>query len=239
MTKFLTTPTINIKYLIHAIWLYLLLGFATNSYAQKPVNDTCSSAKLISLGGSNFGIGTYLGDSIAIDSATVQLGEFFHSSLVTSGNDKKSIWYKFYLPTRRGINIELKQNTSAIAIKDCGFTTYLGDQCLPTSSMATAAKLTTLNQFGSSFHPCMDPGWYMVQVSAKSRAIGKVFLEITTSYPYAHSAILNAEYDARDSAYQFGDRIIGKKGNTSAYVEFELGCYTVKDTAELCFFTQS
>jgi len=141
--------------------------------AQTPPNDSCQSVIDIPLGSGGFTIGTFQSDSINIDSASIQVGEFFHSSLISSGNDKKSIWYRFYIPARRGVNIELKQNANAIATKDVGFTTYLSNQCMPSSTDATNAKLTTLNQFGSSFHPCMDPGWYLVQVSAKARAMGK------------------------------------------------------------------
>ena len=186
-----------------------LLLFSLVGYAQKPANDSCSKASIIAFGSDNFQTGVFYSDSFSIDSATTQIGEFFHSSLVSSGNDKKSIWFAFYLPTRRGVNIELKQNNNAIATVDCGFTTYKSDSCYPGSYAATAAKLTSLNKFGSSFHPCMDPGWYMVQVSAKTRAMGKVFLEITTSYPYESSSVLNATYDHKDSAYDFGDQIVG------------------------------
>ncbi len=156
-----------------------------------------------------------------MDSATIQVGEYFHTSLVTSGNDKKSIWFKFYIPTRRGLDIELKQHGTAIQTNDVGFTTYLSNNCLPTSTDASNAKLTTLNQFGSSFHPCVDPGWYLVQVSAKNRAQGKVYLEITTSYPYTHSSVVDAEYDARDSAYRFPD-FLGAPGYGAKSIQFEL-----------------
>ena len=214
--------------------LFCLFLFSANlfSYAQVAVNDSCHNSKEIIIGSSSYGIGVYTTDSVSMDSATIQLGEYFHSSLVTAGNDKKSVWFKFYLPVRRGVNIELKQNSNNIGTKDCGFTTYFADSCLPTSTQAVAAKLTTLNQFGSSFHPCMDPGWYMVQVSAKSRAMGKIYLELTTSFPYQYAPVTNAEFDNRDSAYDFGDQIVGKPGSQSGTKTFELGCYTVLDSTE-------
>ncbi|MBI1306538.1 MAG: T9SS type B sorting domain-containing protein [Bacteroidetes bacterium] len=210
---------------------FLLIGNSL-AKAQKPVNDSCSKAIIINLGNGGFGRGLFISDSVSIDSATIQTGEYFHSSLVSAGNDKKSVWYRFYIPSRRGVNIELKQHANAIATKDCGFTTYKSESCLPTSTMATASKITTLNQFGSSFNPCMDPGWYMVQVSAKSRAAGKIYLEITTSYPYEYSAVVNAKYDVADSAYRFGNTIVGFGGDNSKYVDFELGCYTIDDSSE-------
>ncbi|MDI1234524.1 MAG: hypothetical protein PSX81_09595, partial [bacterium] len=215
--------------------------------AQRPQNDTCSKSIKINLGSANFGIGTFWSDSVSIDSGTIQIGEYFHSSLVSAGNDKKSVWFKFYLPARRGINIELKQTANAIGVTDCGFTTFYGDQCLPTSTMATSAKITTLNQFGSSFHPCMDPGWYMIQVSSKARAMGKIYIKVTTSFPYTHFGVSDAQYDAMDSAFYLGNQVIGKKGFNSQYKDFELGCYTIKDSTEYFYamgnkyarFTQS
>lgn len=203
------------------LFSYVLLS-TTFVSGQAPPNDSCQSVIDISLGTGGFAIGTFQSDSINIDSATIQVGEYFHSSLISSGNDKKSIWYRFYIPARRGVNIELKQNANVIATKDVGFTTYLSGQCLPGSTDATNAKLTTLNQFGSSFHPCMDPGWYLVQVSAKARAMGKVYLEITTIYPHQYPAVVNAEYDDQDSAYDFGNQIVGKLGSQSGYIDYEL-----------------
>jgi hypothetical protein len=204
-------------------------------FAQAPANDTCSNAAIFTIPQSGFAIGTYDTDSFDLTNATVQVGEYFHTSLVTSGNDKKSIWIKFYIPTRRGLDIELRQNGNAILTNDVGFTTYLSNTCLPGSTAASAAKLTTLNQFGSSFHPCVDPGWYMVQISSKTRANGKVFLRLKTSFPYTHAAVTDAEYDAKDSTYDFGSALVGGGGYKTGYVDFELGCYTVKDSTE--FFT--
>lgn len=216
------------------ILVFLFLVFASvSASAQAPANDSCHNAEVLYVGTNGYGFGTFLTDSVALDSATIQVGEYFHSSLVTSGNDKKSIWFKFYLSARRGVDLELKQNSNNIATKDCGFTTYYANQCLPTSTMATAAKLTTLNQFGSSFHPCMEPGWYMVQVSAKARAKGKIYLQIKTTYPHEYPAVVNAEYDARDSAFYFGDQIVGKRGSQSGTASYEMGCYTIKDSTEL------
>ncbi len=221
-----------LKYLYRVLLFSSSIFLAGDVFAQLPQNDSCQNAIEIGLGTGGFSIGTFQSDSINIDSATLQVGEYFHSSLVSSGNDKKTIWFKFYIPARRGVNIELKQNANAIATKDVGFTTYLTDQCLPASTAATNAKLTTLNQFGSSFHPCMDPGWYLVQVSSKARAMGKVYLEITTIYPHQYPAVVNAEYDDQDSAYDFGDQIVGKYGSQSAYVDYEMGCYTISDSTE-------
>ncbi len=213
-------------------FLGILFLVSHMSYAQRPDNDSCNNAKLITFGSDNFGIGVYESDSTAIDSADIQVGEWFHSSQVSSGNDKKTVWYKFYLPARRGVDIELRQTATAIAVRDVGFTTYYSDQCLPTSNQATAAKITTVNQIGSSFHPCLEPGWYLVQISAKSRAEGNVFLRITTSFPYQHSNVNNAQYDVCSTAYDFGTTVIGRPGWQTQSVNFQLGCYSIKDSTQ-------
>jgi hypothetical protein len=212
-------------------FLFILL-VSYKSYAQRPLNDSCHNAKSINFGSDNFGIGVYESDSTAIDSADIQVGEWFHSSQVSSGNDKKSVWYKFYIPARRGVDIELRQTATAIAVRDVGFTTYYSDQCLPTSNQATAAKITTVNQIGSSSHPCLEPGWYMVQISAKSRAEGNVFLRITTSFPYQHSNVNDAQHDVCSIAYNFGTTVIGRPGWQTQSMNFQLGCYSLKDSSQ-------
>ncbi|MGB0851067.1 MAG: hypothetical protein ACPGTP_07460, partial [Bacteroidia bacterium] len=223
-----STLTAKLKYYL----LFLLVFFQFHVFSQVPINDNCANAELFTIPENGFGIGTFETDSFDLDSATIEVGEYFHTSLVTSGNDKKSIWFKFYLPTRRGLDIELKQHGTAIQTNDVGFTTYFSNSCLPGSVAANDAKLTTLNQFGSSFHPCVDPGWYMVQISSKTRANDKVYLQIKTSFPHTHSNVTDAEYDVKDSAARFAT-VLGLGDVQSSTISFDLGCYTIDDSTEL------
>jgi hypothetical protein len=220
------------KHFLSYSWLGFLVFSISGLYAQKPLNDSCSNAMRVTLGTANFGLGAYQSDSVAIDSADVEPGEWFHASQVSSGNDKKSVWFKFYLPTNRGVDIELWQTGSSIAIRDAGFTTYKTNSCLPGSIEAGNARITTLNQFGSSFHPCLETGWYMVQVSAKARATGKVYLKITTSYPYEHFGITNVQWDRCSQARDLGNTVIGRPGRQDASWDFVMGCYTLDDSSE-------
>ena len=203
-----------------------------SSWAQQPSNNNCQNASLINFDNGNFGIGTFTSDSFLIDSATIQNNEWFHSSLVAAGNDKKSIWYKFYLPARRGVEIELRQYIGGIDSRDVGFTTYLSDSCLPGATSATNAKITAINQIGSSSHPCLDPGWYLVQLSAKSAVTGGLFLRITTTIPYQNFNVNNATLDVCSTSYNFGDTIVGRKGWQTKSIDFNLGCYSIKDSSE-------
>lgn len=221
-----------IKYIIPVFALCLWSEWAL---AQSPSNDDCAQAEEIRISNGGFGVGKFKSDTFNVRNAGLQTGETFHSSLVSVGNDQKSIWFKFYLPVKRGVSVELTQPASAIGAKDAGFTTYKSDSCLPTSSAITSAKLTPLNQFGSSFHPCLDPGWYLVQVGAKSRASGPVDLVLQVTYPYQNKFVLNASFDLADSAYDFGVQSkVGtiELGPKSWDVNYELGCYTLKDSNE-------
>jgi len=97
------------KFIYRIVVFCVALFTSAHVSAQIPVNDSCHNAIEVAIGNNNFGLGTFQSDPILIDSADIQVGEHFHSSLVSSGNDKKSIWFKFYLPVRRGVDIELKQ----------------------------------------------------------------------------------------------------------------------------------
>lgn len=220
------------KYIVTVFILCLLSQW---SVAQSPSNDNCSQAAEIQISNGGFGIGKFKSDTFNVRSAGLQTGETFHSSLVSVGNDQKSIWFKFYLPVKRGVSVELTQPASAIGAKDAGFTTYKSDSCLPTSSAITSAKLTPLNQFGSSFHPCLGPGWYLIQVGAKNRASGPVDIVLQVSYPYQNQFVLNATYDLADSAYDFGSQSKSgtiELGPKSWEKSYELGCYTLRDSTE-------
>jgi gliding motility-associated-like protein len=223
----------NFKLLRLITFGLLLVG--SLAYGQAPSNDNCNQAVNIAISNGGFGIGKFKSDTFNVRSATLQSGESFHSSLVSVGNDQKSIWFKFYIPVRRGVSIELTQPASAIGAKDVGFTTYKSSFCLPSSGSITKAKLTPLNQFGSSFHPCLDPGWYIIQVGAKSRANGVVSINMETSFPYQNKFVLNAAYDEPDSCFDFGS--LSSKGTIEVgdkewETYYELGCYTLRDSTE-------
>ena len=206
----------------------LLTILYTTVYAQ-PKNDSCARLQNIPISKSGYGTGVFSTDTFNIASATIEGSEYFHPDLVSVGNDKKSIWFKFYLPVKRALKIELIQPNTKINSKDAGFVTYKSNTCYPGMSAATAAYITPLNQFGSSFHPCMEAGWYMIQVGSKAAANGPVYIELTISYPVQHKSVNSSYYDLTDSAYNFGTLAIGRN---EKYIEYETGCHTLQDSSE-------
>lgn len=208
---------------------YLLLTILSTTVYAQPKNDSCVKSQPIPISKGGFGTGVLTTDTFNITSATVEGSEYFHPDLVSVGNDKKSIWFKFYLPVKRAVKIELMQPSTKINSKDAGFVTYKSNSCYPGMSAATAAYITPLNQLGSSFHPCMEAGWYMIQVGSKSSANGPVFIELTISYPSQHSSFNSSYFDLTDSAYNFGTLAVGRN---EKYIEYETGCHTLQDSAE-------
>jgi gliding motility-associated-like protein len=213
------------RYLILVI-LFLLINL---SFGQSPANDDCDDASFVRFGQTGFETGKYVSDTVSLTNATTESGEFFHSDMVTAGLNRKSIWFSFYLPVKRGVNIELRQPGNSIGSSDAGFVTSKGDSCFPTSQNITDAFITPLNQFGSSFHPCLDAGWYKVQVCARNTVSGDVFVEFTVTHPFQHSNVNNALYDSTGHAYRFGT--LGKSELT---VNYNTGCHTIDDTLEVC-----
>jgi len=210
--------------------LYALLSlfFSLAAFAQ-PRNDSCTKPELISFTLGGYGTGVFTTDTFNIASASKGGSEYFHPDLVSVGNDKKSIWFKFYLPVKRALRIEVKQPSTKINSKDVGFVTYKANFCYPGYTEATNAYITPLNQFGSSFHPCMEAGWYMIQVGSKSGANGPVFLELTVSYPSQHASVNSSYFDLTDSAYNFGTLSVGRN---QKFVEYQTGCHTLQDSTE-------
>jgi gliding motility-associated-like protein len=205
------------------------MTFVSAATFAQPKNDSCVRSQGIQINKGGYGTGVFTTDTFNITSATIEGSEYFHPDLVSVGNDKKSIWFKFYLPVKRAVKIELIQPSTKINAKDAGFVTYKSNTCYPGLSAATNAYITPLNQFGSSFHPCMEAGWYMIQVGSKSAANGPVFIELTISYPVQHKSVNSSYYDLTDSAYNFGSLVVGRN---EKYVEYETGCHTLQDSSE-------
>ena len=203
------------------ILFFLLLYF--QSFAQ-PANDDCSNATPIVISNGNFDLGTFTSTTVDITDATKQIGETFHNVQISAGNDKKTVWYSFTIPTARAINVELLQPTENIAQNGVGFTLFKSNTCLPDLDDITAAKLTPLNKFGSSYNPCLLPGDYLIQVSAKNESDGDIYVEVTVGLP----DVLN-DYFIQTNAYDFGT-ISGGWHRES----FDIGCQIIEDATETC-----
>ena len=214
----------NMRLLKLTTLTFIIFASFSSAKAQAPINDNCNGALNINIPLDGFGMGIYYSDTVDLSNSTLQTGEYFHPVQVSAGTDKKSIWYKFHLPTARSINLELSQPSISLPEDAVGFTVYHNASCLPGASAIPGAKLTPLNKFGSSYNPCLLPGDYLVQVSAKTIANDEVFLKLTVD-----ESMVTNDYDKPANA-QFLDVISG--GYTS--YTFDVGCQTIENAAENC-----
>ena len=174
-----------------------------------------------------FGIDTINSGNIPLENATIQFGEPFHSTMISAGNDKQSMWFKFTLPTTRAVRVTLGQPGTAINEADVGFSVYKTNTCLPTLSDLGPAKLTTVNKFGNTFNECLTPGDYLIQVGSKTGVDSAIFIELTTGYPFE-----SVSFDYGGTAYDYGTLTSGYKPSSSG-VMMDLGCYSVDSIAEM------
>ncbi len=190
------------------------------SIAQ-PINDNCNNAIEIIIPNSGYATGIFVSDTIDISSATMQSGETVPPAILVAGQNQKSVWFKFKIATNRQLRATLKQPGTTITAGDVGFSIYKTQNCLPNNSQISL-KLTPIETFGNSYHPCVDSGDYLIQVSSKMTANGPIFIELDIDPTYA-------PYDERDSAYQFGIMNQARK-----HVIYEIGCHSKESIDEVC-----
>ena len=198
-----------------------LCGFTNSLYAQ-PVNDNCTNAAVIPITNNGFGFGTFLSSVHDISSATIQSGEVFAPVILTSGLIRKSAWYKFTLPTTRSVRVALEQSGTTIGQSDIGFAVYKTSSCLPTAA-DISTEFTPIAKFGSTYHPCVGAGDYLVQVSSNNNALG--FLRIKISLSDSSGAV----YDHPVNAFSFGTLSTGSNA-----VSYFAECQSIEDNNENC-----
>jgi gliding motility-associated-like protein len=197
-------------------------GFHNSSYAQLPANDDCSNAIEIVVPQDGFGLGNFTSAQSNLTNATVQTGEFYAPAILVAGLDKKSVWYKFSIPTIRAVRVTLTQPGTTITAGDAGFTVYQASACLPNNTNISS-KLTPIVTFGNTYHPCVPAGDYLVQVSSKLAANGPINIVVEISDQ------TGAAYDHPNQAYAFGIA-----ANFARRIDFETECQSIEDSAEIC-----
>ncbi len=190
------------------------------SFAQ-PANDNCSNAEVIAISNSGYGTGIFTSSNVNIGQATIQPGETFAPAVLVAGQNQKSIWFKFTLPTTRKIRVTLQQPGAVIQAGDVGFAVYSTNTCLPAGT-SISTKLTPIATFGNTFHPCVDSGVYLVQVSSKATTTGQLSIQIETDYT-------GATYDRPTDAYAFGTLT-----NPTSKIDFSVECQSLEDGNEVC-----
>src|SRR6185295_1485671 len=120
----------------------------------------------------------------------------------------------------RSVRVTLAQPGSAITAGDAGFAVYKINTCLPAVA-DISNKLTPLGVFGNTFHPCVEPGDYLVQVCGKSSANGPVNVSVQIAGTVA-------AYDQQVQAYDFGTLSFGFKS-----VTYNVDCQSMEDAGEI------
>lgn len=202
--------------------MFLLLFTTAGLCAQAPVNDDCSNAEAIAIPNSGYNTGTFTSAQVSLANATVQVGETFAPALSLASIDKKSVWFKFSLPTTRAVRITMTQPGIAIPAGDAGFTIYQSQACLPANT-DISTKLTPIVTFGNTYHPCVPAGDYLVQVAGKASANGPINIVVEISDPGG------AQYDRPSQAFAFG-----VAGTYARKVDFDAGCHSSDETTEVC-----
>lgn len=214
-----------------AFWLCLLRCFLcllipvfsfTQLLAAPPANDSCTGAAVITIPAGGYGLGTFTSTQADLTSATVQTGETFAPAIFVAGLDKKSVWYKFSIPTIRAVRVTLTQPGTTITAGDVGFAVYETKACLP-GNADISSKLTPIVTFGNTYHPCVPSGEYLIQVSSNLNAKGPISIQVEISDQ------TGAAYDHPNQAYAFG---------TAKYyaqkIDFNTECQSIEDASEVC-----
>lgn len=203
------------------LFVIISLLISTILCAQ-PANDNCATASVINIPNGGFGLGKFNSSTDNITQATLQTGETFAPAILVGGLNKKSMWYKFMIPTTRTIRVTLAQPGTDITAGDAGFAVYKINACTP-GVEDISTKLTPIGTFGNTFHPCVDSGMYYIQVSANEKANGPLYIELQVSDS------TGALYDHPLDAYDFG---ILNRPNT--WVNYSIGCHSIEDASEIC-----
>ena len=201
-----------------------MIGIAAGNqlHAQAPANDNCTNAINIPIPANGFGLGNFTSVQTDLTNATVQTGEAYAPAIFVAGLDKKSVWYKFSIPTIRALRVTLTQPGTTITAGNAGFAVYQTNTCLPANANIST-KLTPIVTFGNTYHPCVPSGDYLVQVSSKVAANGPITVGLEISDQ------TGAAYDHPNQAYAFGVAT-----NFSRKIDFDTECQSIEDSMEVC-----
>ncbi len=191
-------------------------------FCQAPSNDDCTNALNIPIPAAGYGLGNFTSVATNLTNASVQGTETFAPAIFVAGLDKKSVWYKFSIPTIRAVRITLSQPGTVITAGDAGFAVYKANTCLP-GNTDISTKLTPIVTFGNTYHPCVPSGDYLIQVSSNLNAKGPITVQVEISDQ------TGAAYDHPNQAYAFGT-----VGYYAHKIDFNTECQSIEDATEIC-----
>ena len=184
----------------------------------QPVNDDCSNASVINIPSGGYALGTFYSDSVSLQGATLQFGEYVPAVHVST-NDK-SVWYSFSLATTREVRISLFQpGVPGMSASDAGWTLYRTTNCTPVDSEMVDPPIINIEGYT---HRCLKPGTYLIQVSALNSANDSVAVQLDVDYSSANEI----EYD--HAAYPLDHGIISGI-NLPPFMNqlYEVGCQSI------------
>jgi gliding motility-associated-like protein len=169
---------------------HLLISFVLFAsyklFSQAPANDDCNSAYELKISNAGYAYEKVIGTKSDISNASREIGELCSKTIEDVGNCDKTVWYKFYLPTTRNVGVKLTQQDSAIPQIFSGFSIYKIKGCGYVVS-DLSEQLQPIAKFGISGNSCLNQGYYLIQVSAKSKSKGELWLELDISYPQSET----------------------------------------------------
>jgi gliding motility-associated-like protein len=193
----------------------LLLLLASLAVAQ-PANNQYNARIDIPLGPDNYQFGSFYSDTVAINAANAQAGEYLLNPVYN-----KTIWFRFTIPTARKIRVRVLQNPEIMQSNDAGFLIYNNTNGLPgANNLATFTPLFSLSSYSENI--CLDQGTYSIQVVARSNANGNLFVELLSAPPESES------YDLSASPTQLGTL----KNPLTTKVNWN--CLSIESANELC-----
>ncbi|MCC5930048.1 MAG: gliding motility-associated C-terminal domain-containing protein [Cyclobacteriaceae bacterium] len=219
---------------VSAWFMLFMLLFSNYTDAAPPANDNCENAMRIPITMEGFQTGIFTSERVNMREATVQNNEFFHPALAGNGLNRRSVWYKFTLPTARQVAVTLREpvGSNVLSQNQVGFTVYRAENCFPDLKAAEDSKITPLASLGQSRNSCLSPGEYLIQV-ASVQGIGfidkepEILLELQVERPGTLP-----EYDRPFEAYNFGPLTDWAAGQMEKTVNYNIGCQTIEGNFE-------
>ncbi len=210
----------SLKY-IRALIVAIFIFSPWKIYGQ--ANDNCSNAIVVNLPGNGYGSGTVYTDTITIDAATLEFGEYIPAGLPNG----KSIWFKFSLPTTRSVKITLNQVGTTMAATDAGWTLYRTSACLPGAAEVMDPPIFNIEGYT---HECLKAGDYLLQASIDLGATGQLYFQIQLN----PSSAPENDYDFAANPQNLGIVSGGSWNPFAKDVTWEAGCQSVFDGEETC-----
>lgn len=213
--------------ILFLVCISLLMAFHY-SYAPPPINDSCTTADIISISGAGFDYGTFNSSTSDLTTSTGQAGEFFE--FASDYSHKKSVWFEFTLETSRSIKIKLEAapGSSLSDPRHSGVTLYSPSNCLPGSGN----RLGSIISSGELERYCTTPGTYRIQVTAVDSLSASVFLHLTVSCPFDPIYPEVAIYDCPDKAFVFNGGIPLPQNSAVLSGIHAIECHSIEDASE-------